>query len=1034
MGYKKKIEEAKRKAQIYSIAIKILDLMDKLRLDANENAQRRWIWELLQNAKDVAFDNERLAIEVNIQVRNGQKSVSFSHNGKPFSVDEITFLIEQVSTKERTANANNEKPSTTGKFGTGFLTTHLLSEKVEVIGVIKEIDLDYKRFVLPLDRSGRTPEQIIESVNKSISVIDTLDDQPSLPNFNPDEFNTTFKYSLDEEGYRVAKVGIEDLHLSLPFTLAFLPSIESVTVKHESITYELAKIENESSHIQIATILKKTTSGAKEIKIVMLSKNTTTIAIEIEKINGEIYVKAFPDDLPKLFCNFPLIGTNDFSLPIVINSFAFNPTEPRDGIWLTDHSNDPKILENKQIFIEAMELYFDLLTYASKSGWKNLFYLARTDMPREKKWFSKSWFEANFQKPIREKILTTPIVDLVDERRVSFNLEGGGFVDFPYHSKKEIRERIWELCNIGKYFLLPKREEIHEWYDVIWDKKYYLTLESIISWIDSHKDLDTLSQSLGKNQEQSIEWLNQFYELINLDEDAINLINQDKYAVILNQNNYFKKKGELYVDKDIEEELKNALIILDKDWRDILVHKKIGTISKILYPVKRQEDIIYEINKIIKECKSENISESCDYLSSCFADDRDFPKEQEKIYEFSQAFREMPQKRNIKNWDKSIWQEVNKLQIKWLIQTISECKSIEKLQERLKLEKQDTLEWLNSFIDFLINNGYEDRLNLKTSPILPNQNGNFCIKDDLFLDNGEIEEILKDILESLGYELREELLDMSIYLELPKNRERNQKFVADEITKLITPKFAEFPRADETKQIFKSLYLWFNKNKALAESIFHSLYANRHKLYDDEEVAANMQKAEELDNIMQEFGISDLGELREALKAGIGTKPQKKEIKDRSELIAVAVTSETVAKEMNKASKILHLEVINFSSADWDYVNRIISRAVKRVLEYLSQNPRYKFSNDIDVLMGSAQPKTVITGVFKDGQPINLVIRPSDGQKIHVYYGLEFEKLLLENTELWIENGIEDPELLTIGKILRYTETEIIPLYPNRLR
>jgi hypothetical protein len=84
--------------------------------------------------------------------------------------------------------------------------------------------------------------------------------------------------------------------------------------------------------------------------------------------------------------------------------------------------------------------------------------------------------------------------------------------------------------------------------------------------------------------------------------------------------------------------------------------------------------------------------------------------------------------------------------------------------------------------------------------------------------------------------------------------------------------------------------------------------------------------------------------------------------------------------------------------------------------------------------MISTQTPTVITGVFKDGQPINLVIRPSDGKKVHVYYGTEFKALLLENTEFWIDNGYDTPEILTIGKILQYTETEIIPLYPNRLK
>lgn len=457
MNYKDKFEQSDKKALNSLIATKILDLMDKLRLDANDNAQRRWIWELIQNAKDVAFEYQQVATEIDIQDLNGHKSVSFSHNGKPFSVDNITFLIKQVSTKERTADANNEKPKTTGKFGTGFLTTHLLSEKVEVSGVVKEPDLDYRRFVLPLDRSGRTTEQIIESVNKSISVRDTLDSQPPLANYSPNSFNTKFKYNLDDEGYKVAKVGIEDLHLSLPFTLAFLPSIKSVSVRHEGITYELAKIENESDSIQISTIYRKSNSEVTEIKIVTLSKNSTTIAIEIEKQNGNVYVKGFSSDLPKLFCDFPLIGTNDFTLPVVINSYTFNPTEPRDGVWLTDHNNEPKILENKQNIQDSVELYFELLKYASENDWQHLFHLARTDMPKEKKWFSKSWFETNFQKPIRQQVIVTPIVDIADGRRVAFEVESGGYVDFPYHSKKEIRERIWECCNIGNYFILPKK-------------------------------------------------------------------------------------------------------------------------------------------------------------------------------------------------------------------------------------------------------------------------------------------------------------------------------------------------------------------------------------------------------------------------------------------------------------------------------------------------------------------------------------------------------------------------------------------------
>jgi HSP90 family molecular chaperone len=66
-------------------------------------------------------------------------------------MDDLVFLIEQVSTKERKTKDND--PKTTGKFGTGFITTHLLSTKVDVEGVYHNIkENTYQKFNLLLDR------------------------------------------------------------------------------------------------------------------------------------------------------------------------------------------------------------------------------------------------------------------------------------------------------------------------------------------------------------------------------------------------------------------------------------------------------------------------------------------------------------------------------------------------------------------------------------------------------------------------------------------------------------------------------------------------------------------------------------------------------------------------------------------------------------------------------------------------------------------------------------------------------------------
>lgn len=191
MAYIDKIQDAQKKAYSHLIATKILDLMDNLRLNSNGNASRRWIWELLQNAKDVSYEDRKIVTKINLDTN--KKILEFSHNGKPFTSENITFLIEQVSTKEREKNKEIAS-KTTGKFGTGFLTTHLLSEIVTISGVLKDPDEPYKKFELTLDRSGRNINSIIESVERSIEELNSIDFTPDMKNYFPNDFNTKFMY------------------------------------------------------------------------------------------------------------------------------------------------------------------------------------------------------------------------------------------------------------------------------------------------------------------------------------------------------------------------------------------------------------------------------------------------------------------------------------------------------------------------------------------------------------------------------------------------------------------------------------------------------------------------------------------------------------------------------------------------------------------------------------------------------------------------------------------------------------------------
>ena len=118
------IEDGRREAGDRSIADKIIKRLHDLEKTV-ENNQGRWAWELLQNAKDSIAEDENRTVSV--QIRLDEDSVEFRHNGTHFTDQDVIGLISQISSKEVEEGQQTKK---TGRFGTGFLTTHLLSKIV----------------------------------------------------------------------------------------------------------------------------------------------------------------------------------------------------------------------------------------------------------------------------------------------------------------------------------------------------------------------------------------------------------------------------------------------------------------------------------------------------------------------------------------------------------------------------------------------------------------------------------------------------------------------------------------------------------------------------------------------------------------------------------------------------------------------------------------------------------------------------------------------------------------------------------------
>lgn len=534
--YKQKFEESEHRAHYQNIATKILRDMNDLRSKAQDSVTvpRRWIWELIQNAKDVHYDNG-VSIRIDFEDNDLYPKVIFRHNGKPFTANNIRFLIEQISTKDRAKDIDGKRKNT-GRFGTGFLTTHLLSEIVTVNGVAKEPELSYRKFELTLDRSGYELEDITTAVQNAKDSVANLDDLEPYESYSKDNLNTSFSYSLpDKLSIQIAKAGFEDLQKCLPFALLFVNEIETVEVFHLNQLYYTNRDESEESSLEYLSVFIEKGDGnaIEELTYVKLNKGFTNIVVPIKHDGGEIEILSIHKDTPKLFCDFPLIGTEIFPFPVIVNNPNFNPTDPRDGVFLnsTEQRPNPLVEENKKIIDDAIELYFILLDYAIENKWKNLHLLAEiTSLKQSPYWINENWFNNSVLKPLRSKILRSKIVNTADGNLTAIlGNDDKAYIWFPYSNKKEIREKMWQLAKDWFPYRLPAKDHVELWYRLAWDECGKLTLDRFASFVEQSKKISILEEALI--DQPAIEWLNDFYSLLKQDEKEFHSIMENKVLI-----------------------------------------------------------------------------------------------------------------------------------------------------------------------------------------------------------------------------------------------------------------------------------------------------------------------------------------------------------------------------------------------------------------------------------------------------------------------------------------------------------------------
>lgn len=277
---------------------------------------KRWFWELLQNAKD-AVDIDQ---QVSVKVKLDGNTLTFSHTGDPFKRHDVLHLIYHGSSKKSLENK-------TGRFGTGFMSTHLLSRIVQITGKLE----NGSYFDFELDRTGETiDDQYIHLEESYVRFKSSY----RLNTYSDGIFDTVFTYLLPADNLPIATNGLDQLEKILPFVMAFNVKIKQIEVDNREKLSLIKRSEDKSTEFNGKKVFEQgIVCNEIENKVVFIKDSGFDIGVLLFKNADDSFsVVEIDDAYPKLFFDFPLFGTEKLGIPAVINSNFFDLKKERDGV------------------------------------------------------------------------------------------------------------------------------------------------------------------------------------------------------------------------------------------------------------------------------------------------------------------------------------------------------------------------------------------------------------------------------------------------------------------------------------------------------------------------------------------------------------------------------------------------------------------------------------------------------------------------------------------------------------------------------
>jgi len=542
-------------------------------------ARKRWIWELIQNAKDCAKDKP---FQFNVTLK--QDRLIVWHDAGPFTLDEVVCLVEGDSSKAR------RSAETTGKYGKGFLVTHVISTDVEVRGILRhERDGDFSfRFRLRRDGSDGAVLRNIAQCREDLDLA-----QP----FKGDVCRTEFVYyvsSKEGETRDCILDTITALKNHVPYLFAFIPTLQRLTLGiegEESAEFsrcDPASLVAPDVPAEAQRVDVNTQEGLRSVlhftPLYPRDKDRSSIAVPLLKENGSEFI-ALPTTVARIFQDLPLHATLEFALPVVLNL-------PRQ---CDVDSNRAMPDFEKEATADAIKFGLALLPSIARwalregkvGGGHRLANLGPATPLAQNPDAARRWLSAVI--PVidelrRSKIVTSETgTPLTPEEAV---FAGATWLDFPADPELLIGTR--ELLAM-RGDDVASAEVALEWDEILrgWEelrpsaKFHRTTLKDVFSEVANCKALTVLQRQRPKlsTPEDAVAYLRRLFEI------AAEYCNRHQVEaptglgelpVVLAQSGLFAAGTSLSLDAGIDNVLKDISAVFDKPFRTRLVDERLA--------------------------------------------------------------------------------------------------------------------------------------------------------------------------------------------------------------------------------------------------------------------------------------------------------------------------------------------------------------------------------------------------------------------------------------------------------------------------